>query len=89
MCGGDALNTFGVRDSRFAVRASYGNSGNSGDYGNSSVRVLILSTTTGYQLRSFNVGAFAGQTVTVKFTGSEDASLQTSFVVDDAALNAG
>ena len=48
-----------------------------------------LNKAAGYQLRSFNVGSFAGQTVTVKFTGSEDVSLQTSFVLDDTALNAG
>ena len=29
----------------------------------------------------------AGQTVTISFSGSEDSSLQTSFVVDDTALN--
>ena len=44
---------------------------------------------SGYLLRSFNVGAFAGQTVTISFTGTEDWSLQTSFVLDDLALNAG
>ena len=27
--------------------------------------------------------------VTVKFSGTEDSSLQTSFVIDDTALNAG
>ena len=48
-----------------------------------------LNKAAGYQLRSFNVGSFAGQTVTVKFTGTEDVTLQTSFVIDDAALNAG
>jgi subtilisin family serine protease len=48
-----------------------------------------LNRAAGYSLKSFNVGAFAGQTVTIKFTGSEDFSLQTSFVVDDSALNAG
>jgi hypothetical protein len=35
----------------------------------------------------FNLSAFAGQTVTLKFTGTEDFLLQTSFVVDDTALN--
>ncbi|GIG62124.1 hypothetical protein Lfu02_64960 [Longispora fulva] len=40
----------------------------------------------GYTLRSFNVAAFAGQTVTLKFSGTEDSSLQTSFVIDDTAL---
>jgi hypothetical protein len=29
----------------------------------------------------------AGQTVTIKFTGTEDVSLQTSFVIDDTALS--
>ena len=42
---------------------------------------------SGYTQRSFNLGAYAGQTVTIKFTGVEGSKLQTSFVVDDAALN--
>jgi len=46
-----------------------------------------LNKASGYTLRSFNVSAFAGQTVTISFTGTEDSSLQTSFVVDDTALN--
>jgi subtilisin family serine protease len=46
-----------------------------------------LNKAPGYQLRSLNVGAFAGQTVLLKFTGTEDFSLQTSFVLDDLALN--
>ncbi len=45
-----------------------------------------LNEASGYQLRSFNVSSFAGQTVTVSFTGTEDYSLQTSFVIDDTAL---
>ncbi len=46
-----------------------------------------LNKASGYTLRSFNVSSFAGQTVTVSFTGAEDSSLQTSFVIDDTALN--
>jgi Zn-dependent metalloprotease len=46
-----------------------------------------LNKAAGYQLRSFNVSSFAGQTVTVSFSGTEDSSLQTSFVIDDTALN--
>jgi serine protease len=46
-----------------------------------------LNHATGYTQRSFNVASFAGQTVTLKFTGTEDSSLQTSFVIDDTALN--
>ncbi len=40
------------------------------------------------RVRAINVAPFAGQTVTVNFnfTGTEDISLQTSFVVDDTAL---
>ena len=45
-----------------------------------------LNKATGYELRTINVSSFAGQTVTLKFTGTEDSSLQTSFVVDDTAL---
>ena len=30
---------------------------------------------------------YAGQTVTLKFTGTEDSSLATSFLIDDTALN--
>src|SRR5581483_6812208 len=39
-----------------------------------------LNKASGYILRSFNLNAFAGQTVVVSFTGTEDVSLQTSFV---------
>ncbi len=46
-----------------------------------------LNHATGYSQKTFNLSAFAGQTVTLKFTGTEDSSLQTSFVVDDTALN--
>ncbi|MCZ4120919.1 M1 family aminopeptidase [Streptomyces sp. H39-S7] len=46
-----------------------------------------LDKNTGYAQKSFDVSAFAGQSVTVAFTGTEDSSLKTSFVVDDVALN--
>jgi hypothetical protein len=46
-----------------------------------------LNKASGYQQRSFNVSGFAGQTVTLTFKGVEDSSLQTSFVIDDTALN--
>jgi Zn-dependent metalloprotease len=48
-----------------------------------------LNKASGYQLRSVSVGALAGQSVTFRFTGTEDSSLQTSFVIDDAAVTAG
>ncbi|MFC4149432.1 M28 family peptidase [Micromonospora mangrovi] len=47
-----------------------------------------VNAVTGYTQRTFNLAAYAGQTVTLKFTGVEDASLQTSFVVDDVTLQA-
>jgi Zn-dependent metalloprotease len=45
-----------------------------------------LNEAAGYSQKSFNVSSFAGQTVTITFTGTEDSSLQTSFVIDDTAL---
>ncbi|WP_432990571.1 hypothetical protein [Dactylosporangium sp. CA-233914] len=45
-----------------------------------------LNKATGYAQKTFNLAAFAGQTVTVRFTGTEDSSLQTSFAVDETAL---
>ena len=46
-----------------------------------------LNKNTGYAQKSFDVSSLAGQTVTISFSGAEDSSLQTSFVVDDTALN--
>ncbi len=40
---------------------------------------------SGYAQKSFSLAGMAGQTVTISFTGTEDASLQTSFVIDDTA----
>jgi PKD repeat protein len=48
-----------------------------------------LDHNTGYTQRSFSLSAYAGQKITLKFTGSEDFELQTSFVVDDTAINVG
>jgi zinc metalloprotease ZmpA len=45
-----------------------------------------LNEASGYVLRTFSLSAFAGQTVTIRFTGTEDISLQTSFVIDDTAV---
>lgn len=47
-----------------------------------------LDAAPGYVLKSYDVSRFAGQTVTLKFQGVEDQSLQTSFVVDDVTLQA-
>ncbi|WP_329500399.1 hypothetical protein [Kitasatospora herbaricolor] len=41
----------------------------------------------GFTLRTFDLSAYAGQSVTLRFSGTEDSSLQTSFVIDDASLS--
>ena len=46
-----------------------------------------LNKGTGYTQRSVNLSSFVGKTVTLKFTGTEDSSLQTSFVIDDTAVS--
>ncbi|UFN42664.1 M4 family metallopeptidase [Nocardioides okcheonensis] len=65
------------------------------------MRVQVVDGATVTTLRTFsNVGtnatytqfsssllAYKGKTVTIRFTATEDSSLQTSFVVDDTALN--
>ncbi|MFF5173997.1 M4 family metallopeptidase [Micromonospora sp. NPDC000089] len=45
-----------------------------------------LDKAPGYAVKSFSLAAYAGQTVTLKFAGTEDSSLQTSFVIDDTAV---
>jgi serine protease len=45
-----------------------------------------LNKSSGYVLRTVNLSAYAGQTVTLKWTGTEDSSLQTSFFVDDTSV---
>ena len=46
-----------------------------------------LNNATGYVPPTSNLPSYIGQTISLKFTGTEDSSLQTSFVVDDTALN--
>ncbi|WP_327137856.1 M4 family metallopeptidase [Streptomyces sp. NBC_01340] len=45
-----------------------------------------LNAASGYAQKTFDLSSFAGTTVTLKFSGVEDSSLQTSFVVDDTAV---
>ncbi|MCX4419673.1 M4 family metallopeptidase [Streptomyces mirabilis] len=45
-----------------------------------------LNKATGYTQKTFDLSSFAGTTVALKFSGVEDSSLQTSFVVDDTAV---
>ncbi|MBM7776128.1 Zn-dependent metalloprotease [Actinokineospora baliensis] len=48
-----------------------------------------VNKAAGYTQRTVDLSSLAGQTFTLKFTGTEDASLQTSFVLDDLALTLG
>jgi len=45
-----------------------------------------LNAASGYAVHTNSLAAYIGQTVTIKFTGKEDSSLQTSFVLDDVTL---
>ncbi|MDH6131490.1 hypothetical protein P3T37_000859 [Kitasatospora sp. MAA4] len=47
-----------------------------------------VNANTGYTQETVDLSAYAGQTVTLKYTGVENSSsAQTSFVIDDAAVN--
>ena len=48
-----------------------------------------LNKGSSYVQRTLNMSAFTGKTVTLTFTGTEDSSLATSFVVDDTSLTTG
>jgi hypothetical protein len=37
--------------------------------------------------KTIDLTSFRGQSVVIKFTGVEDSSLQTSFLIDDTELN--
>jgi hypothetical protein len=45
-----------------------------------------LNAATGYVVHTSSLAAYIGQKVTIKFTGKEDSSEQTSFVLDDVTL---
>ncbi len=45
-----------------------------------------LDKNTGYVQRTVDVSRYLGQTVTLKVTGTEDASLATNFLLDDFSL---
>ena len=46
-----------------------------------------LNANSGYAQKTCDLSAYIGQTVTIKVTGTEDDSLQTSFLIDDVALD--
>ncbi len=45
-----------------------------------------LNASSSYALKSFSLGSYAGSTVTLTFTGTEDSSLGTSFLIDDTSV---
>jgi subtilase family serine protease len=45
-----------------------------------------LNKASGYVVHTANMSSYIGKTVVLKFTGTEDSSLQTSFVLDDVTL---
>ncbi|WP_051969591.1 S53 family peptidase [Kitasatospora azatica] len=46
-----------------------------------------LNAAPGYTLWSFNLAPYIGKTIALRITGTENSTLQTSFVIDDTALN--
>ena len=55
-----------------------------------STSTLVTHTNVGirsaYSLKTFDLSAYKGKTITVKFLSTEDGVLPTSFVVDDTAI---
>ncbi|KOG41379.1 M28 family peptidase [Streptomyces decoyicus] len=48
-----------------------------------------IDASSGYTQRTLDLTPYIGQRITVTFAAAEDSSLQTSFVIDDAALQTG
>ena len=46
-----------------------------------------VNASSGYVLKTINLSSYIGKTVTLKFTGTEDSTLATSFLIDDTAVN--
>ncbi|MGW2633615.1 M28 family peptidase [Streptomyces chattanoogensis] len=58
--------------------------------GNTTLTTLSnTEAATGYTQRTLDLTPYIGQQITLTFTATEDAGLQTSFVIDDAALQTG
>lgn len=47
-----------------------------------------LNAASNYALKTFSLSQYIGKSITLKFTGTEDSSLATSFVVDDVSVTA-
>ena len=55
--------------------------------GTSKATFSNLNHNTGYAVHTYDLTSYAGTTVTIKWTGTEDVSLATNFVIDDTSLN--
>jgi hypothetical protein len=55
--------------------------------GTSKASFSNLSHNTGYAVHTYDLSSYAGTTVTIKLTGTEDVSLATNFVIDDTSLS--
>jgi len=59
------------------------------DYSSSTLATFSnVGTNATYTQKAYDLSAYKGKSVSVKFLMREDSSLQTSFVVDDAAVAA-
>jgi Zn-dependent metalloprotease len=47
------------------------------------------NASSGYVQKTVDLSAYAGKTITLKFTGTEDSSAATNFLVDDTSLTTG
>jgi len=45
-----------------------------------------VNAASGYVLRTISLNSYIGKTITLKFSGTEDSSLATSFVLDDVSV---
>ena len=59
---------------------------NSGGTSNTLATLSNLNKSNAYALYSYDLSAYLGQTVTVKFTGVENSSKATAFLLDDISL---
>ncbi|MFJ5025203.1 M4 family metallopeptidase [Streptomyces goshikiensis] len=74
-----AENTTSARYDRLSVTVN----------GNEVAAYSNLDRADGYSLRTVDLSAYAGQSVALEFTGREDGSYQTSFVLDDITVELG
>jgi len=51
-------------------------------------RLSNLNAGKGYQLKTVDLSVYAGRTISLSFSGSEDESTATSFVLDDTSVTA-